>query len=505
MGKKSRRLRTKNKDSGTLSSPRLNVNSLSPEAHSVMLHTLVSNHEYEKVLEAEIQWGSLVDCTEATIANVKILYCYGAAHLYIADGRKPLPYLKRSFDLINSNVDEQSRKELLKSSTTLNAAFYLGICYADMGDADEAMSNHLWICDHCAPESLPNGYLYCLCKCFTSNGSNQHTIDTVEPVLAHLEACNSYPDQIFILLSLVLAYKCDDEYLKGLPLCKQVLHLCNVAGSSDQMHMSMALYQLGSFEMALRNNDRAILHFKKYLELPMTGKFYCNIWEVLLLEALAKESKVNEEQAMEILDRAVANSNAKGSFGLFLQAGITFRSFGRWNDASYFFARAKGLDVETEENAVEALHYQNLAIQEEQSTYLEQYCSDTTLSNESRNTILQDLVDSCDPKVFLDTKSIYLKCGSQKMHYSRSKVLLYGSQVLYYSGNKEKAFTTLKEYLDWRVYECKSSCYSCKQRVRDGSVPFKCENCRVAVYCDRKHQALTWNRERICHRVSAPC
>jgi hypothetical protein len=55
--------------------------------------------------------------------------------------------------------------------------------------------------------------------------------------------------------------------------------------------------------------------------------------------------------------------------------------------------------------------------------------------------------------------------------------------------------------LDARLDECKLNCYTCKQRIREGSVPFSCESCLVASYCDRRHRRLTWKNERICHKV----
>ena len=71
-------------------------------------------------------------------------------------------------------------------------------------------------------------------------------------------------------------------------------------------------------------------------------------------------------------------------------------------------------------------------------------------------------------------------------------------------GDKQQAYRHLGLYLDACLAKCKLSCHTYKQRVRHGSVPFSCANCRVALYCSRKHKKLTWKYARICHKVLCP-
>ena len=55
-----------------------------------------------------------------------------------------------------------------------------------------------------------------------------------------------------------------------------------------------------------------------------------------------------------------------------------------------------------------------------------------------------------------------------------------------------------------RLAESKLTFYTCEQRVRHGSVPFSCASCRVASYCDRKHQKMIWKNKRSYHKVLCP-
>jgi len=120
-------------------------------------------------------------------------------------------------------------------------------------------------------------------------------------------------------------------------------------------------------------------------------------------------------------------------------------------------------------------------------TYLEQYCTDTTLTIDQRTETL------CQAKIY----SLQVDGVSTEMHLTQA-------QLNYVNGDRHEAYRHLELYLDARLTGCKLSCYSCKQRVRHGSVPFSCASCLVASYCGRKHQKLTWKNERICHKVLYP-
>ena len=120
-------------------------------------------------------------------------------------------------------------------------------------------------------------------------------------------------------------------------------------------------------------------------------------------------------------------------------------------------------------------------------TYLEQYCTDTTLDIAQRTEILRHATEHSNQVDEVSTK----------MHLTQA-------QLFYFNVDKQQAYHHLELYLDARLAACKLTCYTCKQRVRPGSVPFTCASCGVASYCGRRHQKMTWKNERICHRVLCP-
>ena len=120
-------------------------------------------------------------------------------------------------------------------------------------------------------------------------------------------------------------------------------------------------------------------------------------------------------------------------------------------------------------------------------TYLEQYCTDTNVDINQRTQILS-----------------HTKMYSLQVHIVSTEMHLTQAQLFYFNGDKQQAFHHLELYMDACLAKCKLSCYTCEQRVRHGSVPFSCASCKVASYCGRKHQKLTWKNERICHKVLCP-
>ena len=93
-------------------------------------------------------------------------------------------------------------------------------------------------------------------------------------------------------------------------------------------------------------------------------------------------------------------------------------------------------------------------------------------------------------------------CDAQSVDEVTPGKRLIHSQLFYFNGDKQQAYKQLVLYLDARLIDCKLKCYTCEQRTRHGSVPFSCECCRVASYCGRKHQKLTWKNECVC---CVPC
>jgi hypothetical protein len=91
-------------------------------------------------------------------------------------------------------------------------------------------------------------------------------------------------------------------------------------------------------------------------------------------------------------------------------------------------------------------------------TYLEQYCTFTTLDVDHRTQIL------CHATYH----------SNQVDEVTTTEMHLTQAQLFYFNGDKQQAYRHLELYLDASLTECKLTCYSCEQRVRHGSVPFSC-------------------------------
>ena len=196
----------------------------------------------------------------------------------------------------------------------------------------------------------------------------------------------------------------------------------------------------------------------------------------------SQHSAANEDEAFaifqEILDICVHPTiRAK----ILINMGIEYRKLHKW-DQSIEALRQLCLSSTHEDDTIKFQANEAMA-----QTYLEQCCTDTSLD-----------IDQQKEMLYLAKKY------STRIHIVSTELHLISAQLSYFNGDKHWAYRHLELYLENRLHECKLSCYCCKQRVRHGSVPFSCASCRVASYCDRKHQKMTWKNERICHRVLCP-
>jgi len=167
---------------------------------------------------------------------------------------------------------------------------------------------------------------------------------------------------------------------------------------------------------------------------------------------------------------------------ILFQMGTCYRKLNKW-DQSIEALRQLFLSSTRPHGGTILLQANNAMAQ----TYLEQYCTDTILDIDHRTQILRHAIDHSNQFDEVSTE----------MHLTQA-------QLFFFNGDKHEAYRHLELYLGARLAECKLSYYSCKQRVRHGSVPFSCASCMVASYCGRKHQKMTWKNERICHRVLCP-
>ena len=157
--------------------------------------------------------------------------------------------------------------------------------------------------------------------------------------------------------------------------------------------------------------------------------------------------------------------------------GIEYRKLHKW-DQSIKALRQLYLSSTHEDDTIVFQANEEMAL-----SYLEQYCTDTALDIDQRKEIL---------------------CHATRLHIDCTEMYVAQAQLFYFNGDKHEAYRHLELYLDARLAECKLSYYSCKQRVRHGSVPFSCASCMVASYCGRKHQKMTWKNDCICHKVLCP-
>jgi len=203
----------------------------------------------------------------------------------------------------------------------------------------------------------------------------------------------------------------------------------------------------------------------------------------LALAFLKKHSAANEAEAFEIFQKELANCQHPDREIILFHMGEEYSKRKQWKQAvktlqlCLSVSRKKTTAITPKANEVLA------------KTYLEQYCVDDALDTDQRREVLK-LATSYSRKA----KPSEITTG---MHLTRS-------QLFYFNNDKHRAYQHLKKYLDARLDECKHCCYTCEQRVRTGSVPRKCESCKVALYCDSEHQKMSWKNERICHKVLCP-
>jgi len=259
--------------------------------------------------------------------------------------------------------------------------------------------------------------------------------------------------------------------------------------------MSLIIYKywgswvpVGGVEEGLCNYKAAIAHFrtgvdgfqKQEFDDSLSGaKGICSLW---LARTLLRHSAANEAEAFVIfqeeLDRCVDPLDRQV---ILIRMGIEYRKLHKW-DQSIEALHQLCLSSTRPDGTMLSLQHEAMA-----QTYLERYCNDITLDIDQRKEILRNATQHSNQVDEVSTE----------MHLTQA-------QLFSFNGDKHEAYRHLELYLDARVAECKLSCYSCKQRVRHGSVPFSCASCLVASYCGRKHQKLTWKNERICHKVLCP-
>ena len=153
------------------------------------------------------------------------------------------------------------------------------------------------------------------------------------------------------------------------------------------------------------------------------------------------------------------------------------------------FCTDMNLDFDERSDELQELYLSVAFVTNEEmaQTYLEPYCTGTNLIIDQRTQILHYAIDH-----------------SEQVHKVSPEMHLIRAQLSYFNGDKRQAYHHLELCLVLRVAECKLRCYTCKQRVQEQHTPLKCASCKAVWYCDKRHQRLTWQDERICHKVLCP-
>ena len=252
------------------------------------------------------------------------------------------------------------------------------------------------------------------------------------------------------------------------------------------------MYLAGRIEARRCNYEAAIDHFKEahsYVDIRRSYS-WVNMKEgrleyyVDLGVALLKQSADNEAEAFELFQTELDECQEPiERENILIRMGVEYRNLKKCKQSIETLQLCPS-DTPCNEKSMISSSTAHKAMAQ---TYLEQYCADNTLDIDQRRDILKlaTAYSQDDVETTVD------------MHLTHA-------QIFYYNGNRSQAYTHLKQYLDVRLTECKVGCYTCKQRVQEQHTPLKCASCKAVWYCDKRHQRLTWQDERICHKVICP-
>ena len=343
---------------------------------------------------------------------------------------------------------------------------------------DKAISSHRWFLANGNHDKVSANYVNCLGDNFNRFDKFEYTIEVLEGCM---DAMKTLEEEAQAETILILAYIECGEFLKARAANKK-------RRPSTDIHDCFATWQSGRIEAGLCNYQAAIPYFREVVAELQKEEYDGSLFgtrvicSMDLATNLLQHSADNEAEAFAIfqeeLDRCV---DPLRRVQILFQMGTWYRKLHQWDQSIEALHRVCLSSTRTDGTM---LPQANQAMAQ---TYLEQYCTDTTLDIDQRTEIICHTTKHLNQVDEIPTE----------MHLTQA-------QLFYFNGDKQQAYHHLELYLDEYLVECKISCYTCKQRVRHGSVPFSCASCKVASYCDRKHQKMTWKNERICHRVLCP-
>lgn len=471
-----------------------------PTSPSTTLYDTVSSlfraGKYDQVLEFESKYADLQQQQASFVVHdhddppvlddVHMMFAFGASNMKRGTGYldRAIDYWERGRELIDNitncwnELDQVSQAQI--STTRANIGMNLPLVYSE-GPAtmmEKAISSHRWYIADLNRDKLQAEYLYGLSRNFHRFRKYEYAIEVLEGAMDFMETLESVEDHAALLFRLSSAYVECDELLKAKALNEKLLSM----GGTNVW----TLFLSGRMESGMCNYEAAIDHFRNAILGCVVNKGDRALFSLTLGTALLNHTMDNEDEAFAIfqgeLDRCVLIPVGP-KHEILLQMGLEYRKLKKWSQAIETH-RQLCLSASTRPESTIIRSQANKAMT---CTYLEQYCADETLNIDQRNEILNQAT-----------------AYSQKADEVSTEMHLIHAQLFYCNGFKQQAYHHLELYLDGFLAECKLKCFTCKQRVRHGSVPFSCASCKAASYCDRRHQKLTWNNERMCHKVFCP-
>jgi hypothetical protein len=449
------------------------------ETISRLFHT----DKYDEILKVESKYRHLETFSDDPDEDMLVLHAFGYAHRESfeeqACSNRAIDYFERAKERIDAaNANDQVRFMPIK--TIIGMA--LTLLYSDGRDMEKAISSHRWFLANCndCDEVIAN-HLINIGRNFNRFERFEYTIEVLE---GFADTMKTSEEEIQAEVCLVDAYIGCGEFLKAKATKKNCL-------VSNVQHW-MTAFEYGSIEKGLCNYEAALAHYRIGIRVRVKEEYdpshdLRDYSPSVVATTLLQHTTAYEAEAFAIFQeeldrfRDPHRSDPLRCEEILFQMGTWYRKLNKWDQS------------------IEALHQLHLsatradgtmllrANEAMAQTYLEQYCTDTNLDINQRTEILS-----------------HAKMYSLQVHIVSTEMHLTQAQLFYFNGDKQQSYRHLELYLEARLAECKLSCYTCQQRVRHGSVPFSCASCKVASYCGRKHQKLTWKNERICHKVLCP-
>ena len=454
-----------------------------------MVSGLYLADNFDAIRKLEPKYRNLETFSNDPLKEFHILHAFGLAYAAAAEDKeddgsfcdRTIHYYERVKQLISTNGDEKFQTAVLLEKMEIIQC--LVGCYAHSCEMEKAISTHRWLLTSSKYFKLQASYLDRL-------GSTLVRFEKYEYAIEILEGCVLFPEMLEkdkdssedwnkCVIHLMEAYLGYNELLNVKSLINKFPFLST--STNEQI-----TFILGRVEAGLCNYEAATQHFRKLFKAPIHHNsvgLNGSSFQLAAGTTLLRHSADNEASVFNVFQLLLDSGNLPSDEleEVLFRMGTEYRTLKKWNKSTKIL-RQLCLSTSRPESAM--LPMANAAVAQ---TYLERYCADTSLDIDKRTKVLQ-----------LATKY------AQKVDGVSTDMHLINAQLFYFNGDQQHAYQHLELYLDARLDECSLNCYTCKQRIRDGSVLFTCESCLVASYCDRRHQRLTWKKERICHQVLCP-